>query len=41
VEVLRRRVEGAEVGDGEECRELCGRDVDEDILMGAQKHSLV
>jgi hypothetical protein len=41
VEVPCRGVEGAEVGDGEERRELRGRDVDEDILMGVQKHSLV
>ena len=37
----RRGVEGAEVGDGEKCIELGGRDVDEDILMGPKKHSLV
>jgi hypothetical protein len=41
VEVPRRGVEGTEVGDGQQRRELGGRDVDEGILMPSQKHSLV
>jgi hypothetical protein len=41
VQVPRSGIEGAEVGDGQQRRELGGRNVDEDILMSAQKHSLV
>jgi hypothetical protein len=41
VQVLRRGVEGAAVGDGQQRRELRGRDVDEGSLMVHQKHSLV
>jgi hypothetical protein len=41
VQLPGRGVEGAEVGDRQERRELCGRDVDEAMLMAVQKHSLV
>jgi hypothetical protein len=40
MEVPRRGVESAEIGNGEERGELGGRDVDEVILMVIQKHSL-
>lgn len=40
MEVPRRGVEGAEVGDGQQRRELGGGYVDEAILMAMQKHSL-